>query len=175
MATHSSILAWKIPGLISFTKDWLDLLAVQETLIYYGASQVVLVVKNLEFRKCNKSRFNPWWGRSSGGGHGNPLQHSCMENPIDKGAWCSTVCRAAESGTTEVTEHVHTHVYVTTFPRFHFVLCSSLFVFSLAVWKVYIFVLVVVFILLFIMPLFLSLFCLLKISLFNFISLNKII
>ena len=127
--------------------------------------------------QCRKlrCRFSPWWGRSSGGGHGNPLQHSCMENPMDRGAWRTTVRRATESETTEVTEHIRTHVYVTTFSRFHVVLCSSLFVFSLAFWKVYIFVLVVIFILLFIMPLFLSLFCLLRISLFNFISLNKII
>ena len=27
------------------------------------------------------------WGRSPGGGHGNPLQHSCLENPMDRGAW----------------------------------------------------------------------------------------
>ena len=30
-------------------------------------------------------------GRSSGGGHGNPLQYSCLENPKDKGAWQATV------------------------------------------------------------------------------------
>ena len=29
----------------------------------------------------------PGWGRSPGGGHGNLLQHSCLENPMDKGAW----------------------------------------------------------------------------------------
>ena len=31
------------------------------------------------------------WGRSPGGGHGNPLQHSCLENPMDRGAWCAAV------------------------------------------------------------------------------------
>ena len=30
-------------------------------------------------------------GRSSGGGNGNPLQYSCQENPLDKGAWWATV------------------------------------------------------------------------------------
>ena len=29
----------------------------------------------------------PGWGRYTGGGHGNPLQHSCSENPMDRGAW----------------------------------------------------------------------------------------
>ena len=33
----------------------------------------------------------------SGGGHGNPLQYSCPENPIDRGAWWATVHRVAKS------------------------------------------------------------------------------
>ena len=31
-------------------------------------------------------------GRSPGGGHGNPLQYYCLENPMDRGAWGATVC-----------------------------------------------------------------------------------
>ena len=39
-------------------------------------------------------------GRSSGGGgHGNPLQCSCLENPMDRGAWWATVHRVAKSQT----------------------------------------------------------------------------
>ena len=33
----------------------------------------------------------PESGRSPGGGHGNPLQYSCLENPMDRGAWPATV------------------------------------------------------------------------------------
>ena len=33
----------------------------------------------------------PGWGRSPGGGHGNPLQYSCLENPMDRGAWQATI------------------------------------------------------------------------------------
>ena len=33
----------------------------------------------------------PELGRSPGGGHGNPLQYSCLENPMDRGAWRATV------------------------------------------------------------------------------------
>ena len=33
----------------------------------------------------------PGLGRFSGGGHGNPLQYSCLENPMDRGAWPTTV------------------------------------------------------------------------------------
>ena len=42
-------------------------------------------------------------GRSPGGGHGNPLQYSCLENPMDKGAWQATVHRVAELDMTEAT------------------------------------------------------------------------
>ena len=35
--------------------------------------------------------------RSPGGGHGNPLQYFCLENPMDRGAWWAAVCRVAES------------------------------------------------------------------------------
>ena len=45
----------------------------------------------------------PRLGRSSGEGNGNQLQYSCLENPMDRGAWRATVCRVAESDTTEMT------------------------------------------------------------------------
>ena len=52
----------------------------------------------------------PGLGRSPGGGHGNTLQYSCLENPMDRGAWWATVHRVhKELDTTEVTEHAHTH------------------------------------------------------------------
>ena len=41
----------------------------------------------------------PGLGRSPGGGDGNPLQYSCLENSMDKGAWWATV--HAESDTTK--------------------------------------------------------------------------
>ena len=42
---------------------------------------------------------NPGSGRSSGVGNGNPLQYSCLENPMDRGAWRDTVHRVAKSWT----------------------------------------------------------------------------
>ena len=40
-------------------------------------------------------------GRSPGEGNGNPLQYSCLENPMDGGAWKATVHGVTESDTTE--------------------------------------------------------------------------
>ena len=45
----------------------------------------------------------PGSGRSLGGEHGNPLQYSCLENPMDRGAWWATFHRVTESDTTEAT------------------------------------------------------------------------
>ena len=45
----------------------------------------------------------PESGRSPGGGHGNPLQWSCLENPMDRGAWQAIVHRVTESDTTKTT------------------------------------------------------------------------
>jgi len=45
----------------------------------------------------------PGSGRSPGGGNGNPLQYSCLENTMDRGAWRATVHGVTESNMTEVT------------------------------------------------------------------------
>jgi len=66
-----------------------------------GPPQVVLVVKNLpaNVEVIGDTGSMPGLGRSPGGGHGNPLQYSCLENPMDRGAWQATVHRAAKSWT----------------------------------------------------------------------------
>ena len=48
---------------------------------------------------CNAGGLDliPGSGRSPGGGHGNPLQYSCLENPMDRGAWRATVHGVAKS------------------------------------------------------------------------------
>ena len=68
-------------------------------------SQVALVVKNVPANAgdVRDKGSIPGSGRSPGRGHGNPLQYSCLENPMDRGAWWATVHRVAESDMTEAT------------------------------------------------------------------------
>ena len=53
----------------------------------------------------------PGLGRSPGGGHGNPLQYSCLENPMDRGAWCPRVHRVPKSRTQLKLLGTHTCVH----------------------------------------------------------------
>ena len=55
----------------------------------YWASQVVLVVKNLPANAVDAGDMGsiPGLGRSPGGGKGNSLQYSCLENSMDRGDW----------------------------------------------------------------------------------------
>ena len=63
------------------------------------ASQMVLVVKNLpaSARDLRDLGSIPGLGRPPRGGHGYPLQYSCLENPMDRGAWQATVHGIAKS------------------------------------------------------------------------------
>ena len=64
------------------------------------ASQLALVVKNLlaSARDIRDTGSIPGSGRFPGGGHDNPLKYSCLENPMDRGAWQSTVCGFQRDG-----------------------------------------------------------------------------
>ena len=57
-----------------------------------GASQVAQWVKDLpNAGDTGNMGLIPGLGRPPGGGHGNSLQYSCLENPMDRGAWLATV------------------------------------------------------------------------------------
>ena len=86
----------------SDTTEWL-------TLSLLGL-QAVLVAKNspANFRDIREVDLIPGSGRSPGGRHGNPLQHSCLENPMDRGAWQATVHRVAKSQTRQKWLITHT-------------------------------------------------------------------
>ena len=63
-------------------------------------SQVVPMVKNLpaSAKDVRDANLIPESGRTPGGGHGNPLQYSCL-NPRDRRAWWATVHRVTQSQT----------------------------------------------------------------------------
>jgi len=62
---------------------------------------VVLVVKNLPANAgdARDADLTPGFGRSPGEGNGNPLQYSCLENPMDRGAWQAAVHGVTKSQT----------------------------------------------------------------------------
>ena len=51
-------------------------------------------------------------GISPGGGKGNPLQNSCWDNPMERGAWRAIVCGVTES---DMTEQIHAHAFFSIF------------------------------------------------------------
>ena len=65
------------------------------------ASQVARVVKNLPAYVGDSGDTSsiPGSGRSPGGGNGNPLQYSCLENPVDRGAWWAAIHGVPKSWT----------------------------------------------------------------------------
>ena len=65
------------------------------------ASQVPLVVKTLPANAGDIRDMGaiPGSGSFPGEGHGSPLQYSCLENPVDRGAWQATVRGVAQSWT----------------------------------------------------------------------------
>ena len=52
-----------------------------------------------DVRDIRDATLIPESGRSPEGGHGNPLQYSCLENPMERGAWQATVHRITKSRT----------------------------------------------------------------------------
>ena len=73
------------------------------------------VIKNLP--ACRRSGFHPWVSRCPGGGHDNPLQYSCPENPMDRGTWWAIVHGVAKGQiqlkqlSTRTHTHTHTHTH----------------------------------------------------------------
>ena len=76
---------------------------------FHFISQVVPAVKNpaASGRDTRDASLIPGLGRCSGGGIGNPLQNSCLGNPMDRGTWRAIVHGTAkESGTTIATKQL---------------------------------------------------------------------
>jgi len=153
MATHSSVLAWRIPGTGKpggppstgshrVGHDWSDLAAAAAAVFIWAPywalrclrrevpplSNAVSHLPSLSFSFCfffffssrllelpgfpgstngreptcqrrKQETWVPSLGRCPAGGNGNPLQYSCLENPMDRGAWWTTVHGVTKSGT----------------------------------------------------------------------------
>ena len=104
----------------NFTESWLPYLcniyfttscnqqsthSLRVTIMYNGASQVALVLNDppASAGDIRNTGSIHGLGRSPGRGPGNPLQYSCLENPMDRGAWRATVHCDAESDSTKAT------------------------------------------------------------------------
>ena len=70
----------------------------------FGLSRWLSVESACQHRRHKRCGFYPGLGKSSGGGNGNPLQDSCLENPMDRGAWRATVQGIAK-GRTRLSMH----------------------------------------------------------------------
>ena len=81
------------------------------------ASQVSLVVKNLPVSAGDIRDVGsiPGSARSLGGGHGNPLQCSCLKNRMDRGAWQATILTVAENQTPLKWLSMNTHLHINTY------------------------------------------------------------
>ena len=88
MATHSSILAWRIMWTVGYSPwgsqrvrhDW------AHTALNYPVCLILLPWWLRQWSVCLQCGLIPGWGRSPGEGNGNPLQYSCLENSMDGGA-----------------------------------------------------------------------------------------
>ena len=109
MATHSSVLAWRISGtgkpggLPSLGShrvghDWSDLAAAAAAAYIYTLGFPCSSVGKESACNAGDPGSIPGLGRSPGEGNGNPLQYSCLENPMDRGAWWATVHGDARVG-----------------------------------------------------------------------------
>ena len=98
MVTHSSVLAWRTPGtgglpslgLHRVGHDWSDL-------ANYSLGLPLCLSSKESICKAGYACPIPGSGRSPGGRHGYPLLYSCLETPVDRGAWWAAVHRVTKS------------------------------------------------------------------------------
>ena len=92
-----------------------------QSIPHSAASQVALLVKKKKKNLPANTGKTPW------GGHGNSLQYSCLENPMNRVAWWTMIHRVAKSQTQLKlhSTHVHTSLYYCTY---HFVFQSFVYI-----------------------------------------------
>ena len=100
MATRSNVFAWRIPGM----GEPGGLPSVGSHRVGHNWSDLAAAAAAVKNPPANAGDVRapssiPTSRRSPGGGHRRPLQCSCLENPMDRGAWWATVHGAAQSQT----------------------------------------------------------------------------
>ena len=125
LATHTllNFQGFAFPFECNFINIFREWSVIQKLMIWYRnktnfpfsslsfwVSQVVLVIKNLPANAGDARDAGSilGLGRSRGGGHGNPLQYSCLENPMHRGAWWATVHIVVQSRTWPKWPSTHT-------------------------------------------------------------------
>ena len=101
-----SLVAQTVKNLPAIWETWVQFLGWEDPLEEEMATQLLRGFRSGASGKEPTSAGDvrdlgwiPRSGRSPGGGHGNPLQKSCLENPMDRGAWWAMVHRIARSRT----------------------------------------------------------------------------
>ena len=130
--THSSIPAWRIPrteqpgGLQSMVWQESDMTeGLMHTCVHiWGFPGGTGGKKKKKYPPANAGDVRdlgsiPGSGRSLGGGHGNPLQNSCLENFMDRGAWWATIHRVAKSRTRLKWLSKHACMYLGIFLKYN--------------------------------------------------------
>ena len=85
--------------------------------MHLRTSLVAQTVKRLAYNAGDLGSI-PGSGRSSGEGNGNPLQYSCLGNPMDRGAWWATVHGVARwTRVSDFTYYTHSCIFTIVFPR----------------------------------------------------------
>ena len=110
---------WELPFPLANTSLWQQKINSWGKVLF-GTSRVALVVKNPPANAGDRRNVSviPELGRSPGGGHGNPLQYSCLENPMNRGNWRATVHGVAMSWTLLKWLSTQHHDYFGLFTKF---------------------------------------------------------
>ena len=135
MATHSSILAWRIPWterLAGYSPlrckepNMIEWLTLSPFFFFFPVTIRLCTTPGLprwlngkesasQCRRHRRHEFHLWVGKIPWKGNGNPLQYSCLENPMDRGTWQATVHGVSKTQMLLNTE-VHTHTIWDSIP-----------------------------------------------------------
>ena len=100
----------------SWLRDWTLISWISGRFFTIWATREAHIYELTQWLSCKISACNAGdskdMGRSTGGGNGNPLQYSCLENPMDRGNWQAIVQMVAKSWAwLSIPQHIHIYIY----------------------------------------------------------------